>query len=287
MAVPPMEQFVRSQITRLADRLVEDLRGAAGKQDEDSVHRMRVSIRRFVQSLKVFEQYVPKSASKKAQKELRRLMRLSSKVRDLDIAMLFLEKHRHPVGILADRRERAGLELAGALGSGKWQSRLEWNGPEVHVPKDGSVSEYVQARLPGMAEEFFAAGRKAMKPQRTWDEMHEFRLAAKEFRYTLELFLPVYGIELEKRLEAVRKIQQFLGDVSDAVSTRKLLKGLDETVPLREKLAKKAESRRKELILYWAGQFDAPGELEKWKAYLEADAARPKKMVQQKVRAHA
>lgn len=152
---------------------------------------------------------------------------------------------------------------------------------------DRSVRKNLQARLPGMASEFFAAGRKAMKPKRTWGEMHEFRLATKEFRYTLELFRPVFGVELETRLKAVRKIQQFLGDISDAVSVRKLLKDLDGADPLREKLAQKAASRRKALILYWDGQFDASGELERWKSYLEADAARPKKTAQQKVRARA
>lgn len=150
-----------------------------------------------------------------------------------------------------------------------------------------SVRKNLQARLPGVSSEFFAAGRKAMKPKRTWDEMHEFRLATKEFRYTLELFLPVFGVELETRLEAVKKLQQFLGDISDAASVRKVLKAVDGADPLREKLAKKAESRRKALILYWNGQFDAPGELESWKAYLEADAARPKKAAQQKVRARS
>lgn len=133
MARSPMERFARGQLTALSDRLVEDLQSAARKQDEESVHLIRVSIRRFVQSLTVFEQYVPESASKKVRKQLRRVMRLSSKVRDLDIAMLFLKKHRYPAGILADRRELAGLELAEALGSGKWQSRLDWSGHENHV----------------------------------------------------------------------------------------------------------------------------------------------------------
>ena len=152
--------------------------------------------------------------------------------------------------------------------------------------RDGdSVRKNLRAWLPGMAADFFKAGRKAMKPKRTWDEMHKFRLAAKEFRYTLELFRPVLGVELETRLEAVRTIQQLLGDVNDAVSVRNLLADLDAAHPLREKLAKKAESGRKTLMQYWNGEFDAPGELKKWEAYLRADASHPKKKAQQKVRA--
>ena len=148
-----------------------------------------------------------------------------------------------------------------------------------------SVEGNLKARLPAMALAFFSAGRKAMKPNRTWNQMHKFRLAAKEFRYTLELFRPVLGAELEARLEAVQEIQQFLGDINDAVNVRKLLKPMDGADPLREKLAKKLESKRKALILHWNGQFDAPGELEKWQAYLTAEAGIATQAVQQKVQA--
>ncbi len=132
-----------------------------------------------------------------------------------------------------------------------------------------SIQENLQARLPKVVAAFFREGRKAMKPSRKWDEMHEFRLRAKEFRYTLELFRPLYGTALNTRLESLRKIQQLLGDVSDAVATRKLIKGLAEAAPLREKLAKKAETKLKTLRTYWRQEFDAEGELEGWKDDLQ------------------
>ena len=115
MAGSPMKQFARSQVAALFNRLVKTLHRAAQKQDADAVHQMRVSIRRFDQCLTVFEQYVPERESKKLRKHLRRVMRLSSKVRDLDIAILFLKKQRFPAGNLADQRECARLDLADAL----------------------------------------------------------------------------------------------------------------------------------------------------------------------------
>ena len=71
---------------------------------------------------------------------------------------------------------------------------------------DRSVEGNLKARLPAMALAFFFAGRKAMKPDRTWNQMHKFRLAAKEFRYTLELFRPVLGAELEVRLAQIERV---------------------------------------------------------------------------------
>lgn len=115
MTVSPMKQFARSQVAALFNRLEKTLHRAAQKQNAEAVHQMRVSIRRFDQCLTVFEQYVPERASKKLRKHLRRVMRLSSKVRDLDIAISFLKKQRFPAGNLVDQRERARLDLAGAL----------------------------------------------------------------------------------------------------------------------------------------------------------------------------
>ena len=273
-----MKRFASRQIAVLAVQLKQNLQAASRRQDEEAIHKMRVSIRRYVQSLVMFEDYLPPGRSKKVWKQLRPLLRRSSKVRDLDVAILFLKKHREDAGVLVKRREKAVSKLADALSSGNWQSRLDWSDEKAPVSKVVSVREHVREKLPPLAADFFAAGRKAMKPKRTWAEMHDFRLAAKQFRYTLELFRPVFGKLLEKRLEAVRELQQFLGDINDAVSSRKLLKEVEDADSLREKLSEKAQSKRKELVSYWAGVFDAPGELEKWENYLK---------MQQKVRARS
>jgi len=130
MTVPlAMKRFARNQISTLSDGLAADLHSASEKMDVEGVHRIRVSIRRFTQSLEVFEQYMPRRASKKTRKQLRQIMRLSSKVRDLDVAVHYLERHRAPSGDLEDRRVQAREDLAEALKdsvqSGKWRSRLK------------------------------------------------------------------------------------------------------------------------------------------------------------------
>ncbi len=135
MTSSPMKEFSRVQITALFGRLVKALHRAAVKQDEQSVHDMRVSIRRFNQCLTVFGQYVPERATKKVRKQLRRVMRLSSKIRDLDIALSFLKKQRFPAGDLTDRRERARLELAEVLGAGNWGSSLDWSIDETDMAR--------------------------------------------------------------------------------------------------------------------------------------------------------
>jgi CHAD domain-containing protein len=126
-----MESFARSQLSALLDSLALELQKAAKRQSAEAIHRMRVSIRRMVQGLRVFRQFVPDTESKKLRKQLRRMMKLSSTVRDYDIALQYLTKHGlQPKDIVARRLEskRALAETVRAVSRPdlpqKWRQRL-------------------------------------------------------------------------------------------------------------------------------------------------------------------
>jgi CHAD domain-containing protein len=46
-------------------------------------------------------------------------------------------------------------------------------------------------------------------------ELHAMRITAKRLRYTLEVFAPIYPGEMKSALQAVRKVQESLGDIHD------------------------------------------------------------------------
>jgi len=102
--------------------------------------------------------------------------------------------------------------------------------------------------------------------------LHQVRLASKRVRYTLELFRPWYGPGLEARLDALRRVQQVLGDVNDAAATRRLLGKKSNPGPhgpaLRQFLDARAEAKAQEFRREWTGLFDAPGRFEWWIGYL-------------------
>jgi CHAD domain-containing protein len=127
-----MQRFARRQISSLLDNVVFDLHNAGKLKDAEAIHRMRVSIRRLSQALKVFEQYVPSRENKKINKQLHRVMQLSSRVRDLDIALKYLEKHGHATDGLVAKRLDGKRQLTEVLYrlsrpdlSLKWRMRLE------------------------------------------------------------------------------------------------------------------------------------------------------------------
>jgi hypothetical protein len=142
-----------------------------------------------------------------------------------------------------------------------------------------SAGENARRILPGMAREFFALGRTAAGPASTPAQLHAFRLAAKRFRYTLELFEPMYGPMLAERLEQVRKIQSMLGDRQDCVVLgERLRKRAGETGPLRDVLAKVTADGRaleEKFRRYWRESFDPAGAEALWIRYMERRPVEP------------
>jgi CHAD domain-containing protein len=130
------------------------------------------------------------------------------------------------------------------------------------------LRDNLQSRLPKIAARYFEEGRRALKPGVSWDEMHRFRLQTKRFRYTLELFKPAYGPGLEKRIESLRKVQTYLGEINDAIVTAGMLSDMKDSEQAQKDLAARADSKTRKLRRFWSEEFAAEGAEEKWTKYL-------------------
>jgi CHAD domain-containing protein len=127
-----------------------------------------------------------------------------------------------------------------------------------------NAAETARVLLPKLLEKYFKAGRKAAKGETSPKKLHGFRLATKQFRYSLELFRPLYGPSLERKLGALSGLQGVLGKLSDYHSVRTLIKG-DKA--LEQKLDRATGKKLKEFREQWAA-FDTEGQLKRWKTYL-------------------
>ena len=85
-----MRDYVRLQTAILLRRLAYQVSRAAKSGDAESIHDLRVAIRRFSRCLRVFAQFYPGSSWKKIRHKLSGLMAAAGAVRDLDIAMELL-----------------------------------------------------------------------------------------------------------------------------------------------------------------------------------------------------
>jgi len=153
------------------------------------------------------------------------------------------------------------------LGRIHWKERVE---PGANVRRE----------LPRMMTDYFMAVRELLQTDPAPAALHEARLASKAVRYTLELFRPCYGPGLEARLEALRKVQQILGEVNDAAMVQRLL--ARSSMPRRhnqvaaEFAAARAQERAREFRKQWTEAFDAPGQLQWWVEYLSRAGKSPK-----------
>ena len=144
-----------------------------------------------------------------------------------------------------------------------------------------SAGENARRALPRLTREFFAQGRAATTPAASPAELHAFRLAAKHFRYTLELFLPMYGPRLAERVDQVRKIQSLLGDRQDCVVLGERLKkkdGLPSSLHATiEKLSADGRALEERFRRHWHAAFEAPGEEAAWIRYLSRRPPDPRR----------
>jgi CHAD domain-containing protein len=134
--------------------------------------------------------------------------------------------------------------------------------------------------LPRLVADYFVAVRGLLKDDPSPPALHQARLASKRVRYTLELFRPCYGPGLEVRLEALRRLQQVLGEVNDAAATRRLFgKALTRASPHDQLVVKfldaRAQAKAQEFRKQWTEVFDAPGQFQWWIGYLSRNGRTP------------
>ena len=127
-----MRDFGQRAIGSLIDAAAWQLAHAARVHDEESVHKMRVSIRRLQQSLRLFAQYVDKAEAKRLRKQLRAFLDAAAEVRNRDIAMMLVTEAGGAPQIIArlERERKTCMRQTIALlrrragSTGKWRARL-------------------------------------------------------------------------------------------------------------------------------------------------------------------
>ena len=142
----------------------------------------------------------------------------------------------------------------------------------MHWDADISPARNAKAALPKLARRWFKAGRRAFGAEVRNKDLHAFRLETKRFRYTLELFRPLYGPGLERRLELLKEMQGSLGELHDCATAGEHLaraKAAENARKTMERhLAKCADRHRAEILHLWEDEFNPARKREQWMRYL-------------------
>jgi CHAD domain-containing protein len=121
-----LRKFAHSQVGTLLRKLAAQVKRAADSSDADTVHDLRVAVRRLSRALRSLGQFFTGKSGKRIRKQLSQLMDAAGAVRDSDIALELLEgagiPKRAPITLtLETRRREAELDLRDRLQA--WQAK--------------------------------------------------------------------------------------------------------------------------------------------------------------------
>jgi CHAD domain-containing protein len=217
----------------------------------EAVHDLRVAARRFRQALKILQPWLPDEESRLLRRELKELMERAGDVRDRDIALRLLRaldipKNRRIVSEFHDARTACAHSLHQSVRDfqlrdtgAAWRRALKL----VRPAKNRAASEVARGILPDMLKDHRRQGRHAIREGAPDKELHRFRIATKEMRYTLDLFTPLYGDGVSEIGEKLKKLQTHLGSIHDCAAARGLVKDAESAVG-RKDIARELEKRR-------------------------------------------
>lgn len=306
LAQLPLSAFVREQLLARLVRLEGEWARCAEQSDADSVHDLRVAIRRLREALRLFKNLLPKLQRKQVREELSLNMSLAGRTRNVDIARdsfaradveLSPELKLH----LSNERAVAEAALRASLSAGlrsefgrRWRNTLGLNTgsswPREEVPGADSsrpprgkhldlwhetetAARNARSVLPLLLEAFCKAGERLAQNGFDPATLHGLRLEGKHLRYTLELFRPIYGRRMDDLIAAMKDTQTRLGDINDAIATTAWLKRQrihrrPEVQQLHVFLHHRARKLSAQFMEYWLDHWGLPAFRQRWIHYL-------------------
>lgn len=225
-----------AEVLRVRFDEIVNLRSAELNFDDiEALHNMRVATRRLRSALRDFALVLRKSALKSVNNDLKMLSDSLGAARDLDVAIVALEKLKTKAG---DNAVKAGIQK---LVDEKREKR---QAVQLDLIQTLSVSV-----IEDLQKRFYAAVEKAARPkkrsktisftnagraavfeslQKFCDlsaslyapyqvkKLHKLRISAKRLRYAIELFTACWGEHIEPFAEEIAEMQSYLGEVHDA-----------------------------------------------------------------------
>jgi CHAD domain-containing protein len=263
--------FAAEHADELLSRLILQIGRCVKSRTPETVHDLRVAIRRLTQALIVFKACFSPKELKKVRRGLKKVLSAAGRVRNGDIAVELLTKFEQDdldavlKKVKQDRRQakqNLGRLLKRRMDA-KWRNRLL---TRSDAGKRGfeSVGETAQRIFPRLTKAFFERGNRAARKESSAAELHRFRLATKKFRYTLELFEALYGPALEPALEQLRAVQSLLGDVSDCETVREMVAREGGHREVEARLRKRCRGKIQAFRRLWQQQFGGPDSRRQW-----------------------
>ncbi len=245
-----MDQAARKILTFHFQHMLYHEPGTRAGDDIEELHDMRVATRRMRAAFRVFGDYLNLKRLKPIRKGAKRTCSKLGNVRDLDV---FWDKTQRYLDALPPERQGELMPLREA-----WEAEREGAREEMLAYLDGDRYTTFKERSTELMQTVDAWGLPALTkkgeavPQRVrhvvpmevyermaavlaYDEwvtqpdvslkrLHRLRIAGKRLRYTLEFFEEVLAPQTADLIRQMKRLQDHLGDLQDAVVASELLR---------------------------------------------------------------
>jgi CHAD domain-containing protein len=229
--------FLAAALVRQVQSMRLEVPGVCQAEDMECIHRMRVASRRARNLLPLIAGCIAQKRLQTWSSQLRGITRALGAARDTDVQIellagfesSLLEPRAH-LGIrrllLRLRQQRAGLQAKllralQQLEEGQALEKIEevltplaLPTPEAGAPSTHQLYQRTAHFVQRCLDDFLAYETFIFNPANI-TQLHAMRISAKHLRYTLETFAPLYSDGLEEEIRAVRKVQEYLGEVHD------------------------------------------------------------------------
>ncbi|HEX2269033.1 MAG TPA: CHAD domain-containing protein [Pyrinomonadaceae bacterium] len=228
---------IRLVLTTRFEEMFDFQEAALDFSDPEGVHSMRVASRRLRSAMRDFMPYIRKRGLASLLKQTKSIASALGEVRDQDVAIAALEKieKRAPAEAsaalkqLIETRKAARDEARKRLKSALVPTHMKQLRTEFIAGIDGATPlrktparnnapvTYIKMSADVIGErlkELEALSNSLYKPFEV-ESLHEMRIAAKRFRYALELFQQCWGRALTGYAKSAAQMQKALGDLHD------------------------------------------------------------------------
>ena len=200
------------------------------RDEDDSVHQMRVTVRRLRSILSTYRPLLDTEQTEPLRAELKWLGALLGDVRDAEVLRSRLRRWaaKHgpgPTGVdalraaLAERQAQGRARLLPELDGDRYCALIAAPADGLPWSGAGPGKKALRKRLRRSWRRLAAAADAAANTEDAEErrrQLHEVRKRAKRVRYAAESSREVFGKDAERLAKAAKSIQSTLGDLNDA-----------------------------------------------------------------------
>jgi CHAD domain-containing protein len=232
--ISPLSEFVYHTLQINLASITAEIDGVLENNDIEYIHRIRIAVRRYRNSLQIFQRFGNENLSTIFDSYINLsepLAWLLADARDLDIQRLLVDLHfqtvsgsakEHLIFQLQKDRQNIQALLAAHFADEMYNQlyyKIQMELAEIILTPLGHIPSSTNNTLP--AKTICSITTQALSmlyildERANFDEIHHFRKIIRRLRYTLECFEGYFDFLLQPMIETCHQLQDLLGDLHD------------------------------------------------------------------------